>query len=82
MGLDRTVTLADGRQLGFDDVGDPEGIPVLYVHGSPDSRRARHPNDRLAAELGVRLVAVAGVVAVGVLLVPREWLSGGGRRPD
>lgn len=58
MGLGHTITLADGRELGFDDVGDPSGIPVLYVHGSPDSRRARHPDDTVAAQVGVRLVAV------------------------
>lgn len=53
-----TLTLADGRTLGFDDVGDPAGTPVLYVHGTPDSRRARHPDDTIAARLGIRLVAV------------------------
>ncbi len=58
MALAHTITLTDGRTLGFDDVGDPAGVPVLYVHGSPDSRRARHPDDAIAARLGVRLVAV------------------------
>jgi len=58
MTTDRVCTLADGRSIGFDDVGDPDGTPVLYVHGTPDSRRARHPDDGLAAAAGVRLVAV------------------------
>ena len=58
MGLAETITLPDGRTLGFDDVGEPAGVPVLYVHGSPDSRRARHPGDEIAANLGIRLVAV------------------------
>ncbi len=58
MELASAMTLADGRTLGFDDVGDPQGTPVLYVHGSPDSRRARHPDDTIAARLEVRLVAV------------------------
>ncbi|QXC60347.1 alpha/beta hydrolase [Aquihabitans sp. G128] len=58
MGQAEVITLTDGRTLGFDDVGDPMGSAVLYVHGSPDSRRARHPDDDLAARLGVRLVAV------------------------
>ncbi len=53
-----TLTLADGRTLGYDDVGDPDGTPVLYVHGSPDSRRARHPDDALAGGIGIRLVAL------------------------
>lgn len=58
MPLAQTLSLPDGRDLGFDDVGDPEGLPVLFVHGSPDSRRARHPVDALNAQVGVRLVAV------------------------
>lgn len=58
MGLGHTITVPDGRVLGFDDVGDPRGVPVLYVHGSPDSRRARHPDDAVAERLGIRLVAL------------------------
>jgi pimeloyl-ACP methyl ester carboxylesterase len=30
----------------------------VYLHGTPDSRRARHPDDGLAAAAGVRLIAV------------------------
>jgi len=57
MGTGRTLELSDGRLLGFDDVGDPTGVPVLFLHGTPDSRRARHPDDGLAAAAGIRLVA-------------------------
>lgn len=53
-----TMRLPDQRLLGFDDVGDPNGVPVLFVHGTPDSRRSRHPDDSIAAAMGVRLVAV------------------------
>lgn len=53
-----TFTLPDGRLLACDDVGDPGGHPVVYLHGSPDCRLARHPDDGLAAAAGVRLVAV------------------------
>lgn len=45
-------------QLSYDDVGDPGGHPVLYLHGTPDSRLARHPDDSLAAAAGIRLLAV------------------------
>lgn len=55
---DLLVELADGRRLALDDRGDPDGIPVLYCHGSPDSRLARHPDDSLAGAAGVRLLAV------------------------
>jgi pimeloyl-ACP methyl ester carboxylesterase len=51
------LELPDGRQLAYDDVGDPDGTPVLFVHGTPDSRRARHPDDAIAASSGIRLVA-------------------------
>lgn len=51
------VPLADGRVLAVDDVGDPGGVPVLYLHGTPDSRLARYPDDGVAAVGGVRLLA-------------------------
>lgn len=54
----RTIQLPDGRALAFDDVGDADGAPVIYLHGTPDSRLARHPDDRIAARCGVRLLAV------------------------
>lgn len=53
-----TLTLPDGRLLACDDVGDPEGHAVVWLHGAVDCRLARHPDDRLAVEAGVRLVAV------------------------
>jgi pimeloyl-ACP methyl ester carboxylesterase len=42
----------------YDDVGDPDGVPVVYFHGGGDSRLSRHPDDSIAASVGVRLVAV------------------------
>lgn len=57
MGL-RRIELPDGRTLAVDDVGDPDGVPVVYLHGLPDSRLARHPDDSLAERAGVRLLAV------------------------
>lgn len=44
--------------LAVDDVGERGGAPVLYLHGTPDSRLSRHPDDGLAAAAGVRLLAV------------------------
>jgi pimeloyl-ACP methyl ester carboxylesterase len=54
----RLVRLPDGRALAVDDVGDPGGVPVVYLHGTPDSRLARHPDDGIAGAGGVRLLAV------------------------
>lgn len=52
------VEVADGRRVAVDEVGAPDGTPIVYIHGTPDTRRARHPDDSLAAALGVRLVCV------------------------
>lgn len=52
------LRLPDGRTLAFDDVGDPGAPPVVYLHGTPDSRLARHPDDAATAATGVRLLAV------------------------
>jgi pimeloyl-ACP methyl ester carboxylesterase len=48
----------DSHALTIDDVGDPAGTPVVYLHGGGDSRLSRHPDDTIAASLGVRLLAV------------------------
>lgn len=52
-----TLRLPDGRTLAYDDVGDPAGTAVVYLHGTPDSRLARPPDDG-TTEAGVRLLAV------------------------
>ena len=49
---------AGRRRLAYDDVGDPDGAVVVYLHGCPDSRLTRHPDDSIAPRAGVRLVAV------------------------
>ena len=54
----RHITLSDGRRLGFDDFGDPHGVPVVFCHGFGSSRVVRHPDDRIAEELGARVIAV------------------------
>ncbi len=56
---DTTVRLTgSGRVVAADVDGDPDGVPVVLVHGTPDSRLARHPDPEIAAGLGVRLIAV------------------------
>jgi pimeloyl-ACP methyl ester carboxylesterase len=35
---DRTLFLRDGRKLGYDEYGLPNGKPVLFMHGFGDSR--------------------------------------------
>jgi pimeloyl-ACP methyl ester carboxylesterase len=55
---DGFVALPDGGRLAYDDVGDPGGVPVLYLHGCPNARLARHPDDAIARTLGIRLLAI------------------------
>lgn len=55
---DLVVSREADRLIALDDRGDRDGMPVLYVHGTPDSRLARHPDDSIAAGLGLRLIAV------------------------
>ncbi len=44
--------------MTLDDVGDPAGVPLLYLHGTPDSRLARPADDGAATRAGVRLLAL------------------------
>ena len=50
---DQTMTLRDGRTLGYAQYGDPSGKPVFYFHGGAGSR-LEHPADVFA--IGARLI--------------------------
>jgi len=54
----RDARNADRPPLIVDDVGDPHGFVVVYLHGGGDSRLSRHPDDSIAAALGIRLLAI------------------------
>ena len=54
---DRVVRLADDRQLGFRESGDPQGRPAFFFHGFGTSRIICPPDDE-ARRLGIRLIAV------------------------
>ncbi|MDD9372374.1 MAG: hypothetical protein PV358_19790, partial [Acidimicrobiales bacterium] len=69
----RSVALPGGRTLTLDDVGDPGGVPVVFLHGTPDSRLARHPDDGVAAACGVRLLAVDRPGYGGTSPTPGPW---------
>lgn len=57
--LEGTITLPDGRRLGYAEYGDPGGPLVLWFHGTPGARRQIPLVGRRAAdELGLRLVCV------------------------
>ena len=59
MRSDLRVELPDGTMVGYAEAGDPAGVPVLYLHGSPSSRlEIGLPGIREAAEgLGLRVLA-------------------------
>jgi pimeloyl-ACP methyl ester carboxylesterase len=53
----KVLKLEDGRELAYDEYGDPNGTPVIFNHGLSDSRLIRNPDDELTASLGVRMIA-------------------------
>ena len=52
----RTFETPDGRTLAFAVWGDPEGFPILGLHGTPGCRLGRWPREELYVELGVCFV--------------------------
>ena len=53
----RLLTLPDGRRVGCAEYGDPNGLPVLALHGTPGSRLMFALADKAARDRGVRLIA-------------------------
>jgi pimeloyl-ACP methyl ester carboxylesterase len=57
MGEELRCRLADGRDLGYAQYGDPEGTPIFFLHGFPGSRLSAQIAHEPALSLGVRVVA-------------------------
>ena len=53
----KTMTLSDGRKLGYAEFGHPGGKPVIGFHGMPGSRLMMKAFEPAACALGVRLIA-------------------------
>ena len=51
------LRLPDGRLMGYALYGDPNGLPVLAIHGTPGCRIMMHPADQFAREKGLSLIA-------------------------
>lgn len=49
--------MEDGRQLAYAEYGRPEGEPVVFLHGTPGSRRLGAAFETVARDCGVRLLA-------------------------
>jgi pimeloyl-ACP methyl ester carboxylesterase len=52
-----TITLPDGRLIGYAEYGDPRGTPIFGLHGTPGSRFMFRVADAEARALGIRLIA-------------------------
>jgi pimeloyl-ACP methyl ester carboxylesterase len=53
----RSVHLPDGGRVAYAEYGDPEGVPVCFLHGTPGSRLLGGLLADRASETGVRLLA-------------------------
>ena len=52
-----SVTLADGRLIAYEEVGDPAGVPLFVLHGTPGSRLSSlHQNPSRVADAGLRVI--------------------------
>jgi pimeloyl-ACP methyl ester carboxylesterase len=52
----RTLQTNDGRTIAFAVWGDPDGFPIMSLHGTPGCRLQRWPDDDVYRGLGVCLV--------------------------
>jgi pimeloyl-ACP methyl ester carboxylesterase len=50
------IELRDGRQLAYDQVGDPNGPPVVHCHGTPSSRLELNFFDAMFGHAGLRVL--------------------------
>lgn len=53
-----TLTLRDGRSLGYAEYGNPRGEPAFYFHGHPGSRLEAQLAHEAALSRGVRVIAL------------------------
>ena len=52
----RTLETPDGRTLAYATWGDPDGFPILSLHGTPGCRLNRWPNEEVYAQAGANWV--------------------------
>lgn len=53
----RFIDAPDGRRLAYAEYGDPDGVPLLYCHGFPSSRREALLLHPAAVAAGARIIA-------------------------
>ena len=52
-----TITLKDGRTVGYAEYGAADGTPLFSFHGMPGSRIVSQVYDQAAASAGLRIIA-------------------------
>lgn len=52
----RTALAPDGRTVAFAVWGDPDGFPIVSLHGTPGCRLSRWPREELFQELGACVI--------------------------
>ncbi|WP_097009711.1 alpha/beta fold hydrolase [Natronoarchaeum philippinense] len=52
-----SIVVEGDRQLAYTEYGRPDGAPVVFLHGTPGSRRIGALFDAAARDCGVRLIA-------------------------
>jgi pimeloyl-ACP methyl ester carboxylesterase len=51
-----TTRTPDGRVISWAEYGDPEGLPVVFLHGTPGGRMGRAPHHERYLREGVRVI--------------------------
>ena len=55
---DQTISLPDGRDVGFAEYGSPTGYPLFYFHGFPSSRLEARGLDDIGRRHNIHVVAI------------------------
>ena len=71
----RIHRLSGARTLAYLEQGDPDGHPVVFLHGLGSSMYGVHPDESIAERLGVRLIAPDRPGTGGSDAEPRRTLS-------
>jgi pimeloyl-ACP methyl ester carboxylesterase len=74
---DLNLILADGRRLAYAEFGTQQGMPVIYLHGTPGSRlEPLIIGDDVLAGAGLRLIAFDRPGLGGSDFLPGRTISG------